>query len=144
MSLVSVAPGAMAAAAAEIASIGANISDASFTAATPTTGVLAAGADEVSAAIAGVFSTHGQQFQTLITQTASFHQHFVHTLTAAIGSYTSAEAGNTAALTANPLQAVQQDLLTAINTPSLAMTQHPLISNGTSRGGAGHRWRRRD
>jgi hypothetical protein len=31
------------------------------------------------------------------------------------------------------LRSVQQDLLTAINSPSLAMTQHPLIGNETSR-----------
>ncbi|WP_230872567.1 PE domain-containing protein, partial [Mycobacterium canetti] len=52
MSLVIVAPESVAAAAADVARIGSSIGVANSAAAAATTSVLAAGADEVSAAIA--------------------------------------------------------------------------------------------
>ena len=63
-----------------------------------TTGVLAAAEDEVSAAIAAVFSAHGQGFQALGAQAAAFHAQFVQALKSSAGSYASAEAANLAAL----------------------------------------------
>ena len=86
----------------------------------------------MSAAIAAVFSAHGQGFQALSAQAAAFHDQFVQALTAGAGSYVSAEAANVAAFTANPAQTIQQDLLGAINAPSLALTGRPLIGNGAS------------
>ena len=98
----------------------------------PTTGVLAAAGDEVSSAIAAAFSAYGQGFQALGAQAAAFHDQFVQALTAGAGSYVSAEAANAAAFTANPLQTLQQDLLSLINAPSLALTGRPLIGNGAN------------
>ena len=54
MSYVIAAPETLAAATADIAGIGTALHDANLTAAAPTTGALAAGADEVSAADHGV------------------------------------------------------------------------------------------
>ena len=68
----------------------------------PTTGVLAPAEDEVSAAIAAMFSAHGQGFQALSARAAAFHDQFVQTLTAGARSYVGAEAANVAAFTANP------------------------------------------
>ena len=60
MSYVVVPPEMVAAAATDLANIGSSLSEASAAAAAPTMGVLAAGADEVSAAIAALFTAHGQ------------------------------------------------------------------------------------
>jgi hypothetical protein len=49
------------------------ISTANAAAATPTAGVLAAAEDEVSEAIASLFSGHAQAFQALSAQAAAFH-----------------------------------------------------------------------
>ena len=118
MSFVIAAPEFVTAAASDLTSLGSTISSATAAAATQTTGVLAAAEDEVSAAIAAVFSAHGQGFQALSVQAAAFHEQFVQALTAGAGSYASAEAANVAAFTANPAQTIQQDLLGLINAPT--------------------------
>jgi PE family len=63
MSFVSVAPEWVSAAATDVAKIGSAISEANTAAALPTTSVLPAAADEVSARIAALFSTHARAFQ---------------------------------------------------------------------------------
>ena len=80
MSFVIAAPEMMTSAATDLATIGSALSDAKAAAATPTTGVLAAAEDEVSAAIAAVFSAHGQGFAALGAQAAAFHDQFVQAL----------------------------------------------------------------
>ena len=62
MSYVIAAPEMLAAAAADVAGIGSSLSDANASATASTTAVVAAAEDEVSAAIASLFSAHGQQF----------------------------------------------------------------------------------
>ena len=86
MSFVIAAPEIIASASSDLASIGTNLSAAHTAAATQTTGVLAAAEDEVSAAIAAVFSAHGQGLQALGAQAAAFHEQFVQALTAGAGS----------------------------------------------------------
>src|SRR6202044_456025 len=100
-SFVNVIPEAMATASSDLTGIGRVISEANTAAAVPTTQVLVAADDEVSAAIASLFSSHGQDFQALSAQASAFHTQFVRTLTAGARSYASAEAGNAAAFTAN-------------------------------------------
>jgi PE family len=102
MSHVIAAPEMMTAAARDLSNIGSALTAAKAAAAAPTTGVLAAAADEVSAAIAALFSAHGQGFQALGAQAAAFHEKFVQALTATAGSYAGAEAANVSALMANP------------------------------------------
>jgi hypothetical protein len=102
MSYLVAAPEFLASAATDLSNIGSTLSAAKSAAAAPTTGVLAAAEDEVSAAIAAMFSAHGQGFQALSAQAAAFHDRFVQTLTAGAGSYVGAEAANVAAFTANP------------------------------------------
>jgi triacylglycerol lipase len=106
MSFVIAAPEFVTAAASDLASLGSTISSANAAAATQTTGVLAAAEDEVSAAIASVFSAHGQGFQALSAQAAAFHAQFVSALTAGAGSYVSAEAAN-----ASPFATFEQAVL---------------------------------
>jgi hypothetical protein len=132
MSFVIATPELVTAAATDLADIGSTLDAVESAAAAPTTGILAAAGDEVSGAIAAAFSAHGQGFQALGAQVAAFHEQFVQALTASAGSYASAEAANAAAFTANPAQTIQQDLLNAINAPSLALTGRPLIGNGAN------------
>ena len=94
MSFVVTAPEMMTASATDLATIGSNLNAAHTAAATRTTGVLAAAEDEVSAAIAAVFSAHGQGFHALGAQAAAFHDQFVKALSGAGCTYTAAEAAN--------------------------------------------------
>lgn len=71
MSFVIAAPGAMTDAATDLASVGWTISAANAAAAARTTHLLAAGADEVSAAITALFSEHASAFQALSAQAAA-------------------------------------------------------------------------
>ncbi len=123
MSYVLATPEMVAAAANNLAQIGSTLSAANAAALAPTTGVLAAGADEVSAAVASLFSGHAQAYQTLGTQAAAFHERFIQALSTAAGAYGSAEAAN-----ASPLQ----QALNVINAPTQTLLGRPLIGNGTN------------
>src|SRR3954466_1028096 len=79
MSYVIAMPEFVTAAASDLAHLGSTLNAASAAAAFPTTGVRAAGADEVSAAVAALFGSHAQTFQTVSTQAAEFHAQFVQT-----------------------------------------------------------------
>ncbi len=125
MSFVIVAPEALMSVASEVAGIGSALNAANAAAAAPTTGVLAAAADEVSAAMAALFGAHAQEYQRLSAQAAGFHAQFVQALNAGVNSYASAEAAN-----ASPLQAVEQQVLGLINGPAQTLLGRPLIGNG--------------
>jgi hypothetical protein len=130
MSFVIAAPERVTAAATDLANVGSSLCEANAAAAAPTTGILAAAEDEVSAAVASLFSGHAQAYQALGAQAAAFHDQFVQTLTAGAGSYASAEAANVAAFAASPAQTVGQDLRGLINAPFVTLTGRPLIGNG--------------
>ena len=132
MSSVIAAPELIATAATDLRNIGSTLSAAHTAAATSTTAMVAAAEDEVSAAIAAVFSVHGQGFQAVGAHAAAFRAQFVQALTAGARSYVSAEAANVAAFTANPAQTIGRDLLGPINAPTLALFGRPLIGNGAS------------
>ena len=126
MSFVIAAPEALVAAASDLAGIGTTLSTANAAAAAPTTRLLAAGADEVSSAIASLFSSYAQDFQALSTRVAAFHDQFVQALNAGAGWYASAEAVN-----------VQQTLLNAANAPAEALLGRPLEVSLTKDSGLG-------
>ena len=127
MSFLVATPEVLTSAAAGLESLGATLNAAHAAAAAPTTGILAAGADEVSGAVSSLFVEYGQVYQALSTQAASFHQQFVQLLNGGAVHYALTEAANT-----NPLQIIEQDLLGAINTPSQLLTGRPLIGNGAN------------
>ncbi|WP_373180774.1 PE family protein, partial [Mycobacterium marinum] len=135
---IAVAPDLVASAANQLERIGSALSAANLTAAAPTTTVMAAGADEVSTAVAALFGGHAQEYQALVARAEAFHQQFVQLMTTGAGSYAAAEAANT-----TPLQAVGQELLAAINGPTQAIFGRPLIGDGAAgtatdpNGGAG-------
>ena len=73
MSFVTVSVEAVSAAASNLAGIGSAVSAANNAAATSTMEVLAAGADEVSAAIAALFNGHGEMYRAVSAQATAFH-----------------------------------------------------------------------
>ena len=92
MSFLLVAPDILQTAAADVAQVGSAVTAGNLAAALPTTEVAAAGADEVSAAIAALFGAHAQQYQAVAARAATYHEQFVSTLNAAAASYVGAEA----------------------------------------------------
>ncbi|WP_373175721.1 PE family protein, partial [Mycobacterium marinum] len=131
---LSVAPDELAAAATELRDVGSIVSTVNAAAAVPTTALWPAAADEVSAAIAALFSSHAQQYQSLSVQVAAYHDQFVRALAAGGASYSLAEAAS-----ASPLE----QLLDLINLPSQTLLGRPLIGDGADgtasapNGGAG-------
>jgi len=104
MSDLTAVPGAIAAAATDVAAIGSTVDAAHMTAAAPTVSVVPAAADEVSAGIANLFSGFAKEYQALAGQASAFQQQFVQHLHASAGSYTAAEAVNAASVAAADIQ----------------------------------------
>lgn len=71
MSFVIAAPEALDSAATDLVVLGSTLGAAQ------TTGIVAAAHDEVSAAIAALFSAHGQAYQAASAQAAAFHTRFI-------------------------------------------------------------------
>ncbi|MGA7054789.1 MAG: PE family protein, partial [Mycobacterium sp.] len=113
MSFVNAVPEYVAAAAADLANIGSTISSANSAAIGPTSGVLAAGADEISATVAALFDAHAQAYQALSAQAAYFHEQFVQLMNGGAAQYALAEAAN-----ASPLQIIQQGALSGADAPA--------------------------
>ena len=97
MSFVTTQPHMLSAAAGDLHGIGSTVSAANAAAASPTTGVIPAAADEVSAATAAQFTAHAQMYQAFSAQAAAIHDQFVATLQTSAGSYLATEAANAAA-----------------------------------------------
>ena len=134
MSYVVAVPEFLGSAATDLSTIGSMLTAANAVAAVPTTGVLAAAEDEVSAAIAAVFSAHGQAYQSLGAQAAAFHAEFVRALSGAGAAYSLSEGANAAPLQVlpPPLQTVVHDVLDVINAPTNVLLGRPLIGPGTN------------
>ena len=111
MSFVIAAPEMVQAAAENLAGLRSTLSEASAAAAGPTTGVVAAAGDEVSAGIAALFGSYGQRYQVLSAQAQAFHGQFVNLLNAGAGAYLSAEAANAEQALASAVNAPVQGLL---------------------------------
>jgi hypothetical protein len=97
MSFVSAQPEDLTAAAGNLQSIGSAVTAQDAAAAAPTTGVVAAAADEVSALTAAQFALHAQMYQAVSAQAAAIHDMFVTTLAGNASSYATTEAANAAA-----------------------------------------------
>jgi uncharacterized protein (DUF362 family) len=97
MSYVTTHPEMLSAAAGNLQDIGAVVSAGNAAAAAPTTGVIPAAADEVSALTAAQFGAHAQMYQDFSAQAAAIHEQFVATLATSAGSYLATEAANAAA-----------------------------------------------
>jgi hypothetical protein len=97
MPFVTTQPEALAAAAGTLQGIGSSLSAQNAAAAGPTTGVVPAAADEVSALTAAQFAAHAQLYQAVSAQASAIHELFVNTLGISSGSYAATEAANAAA-----------------------------------------------
>ncbi len=97
MSFVDIVPEMLSAAADNLQSIGSAVTVQNAAALAPTTALIPAAADEVSALTAVQFAAHAQLYQAVSTQAAVMHQMFVATLAAAANSYAGTEAANTVA-----------------------------------------------
>jgi hypothetical protein len=97
LSFVATQPEALTAAAGNLQVIGSTITAQNATVAAPTTGVVPAAADEVSALQATQFSAYGNLYQQVSAQAAAIHEMFVNTLGVSADSYGTTEAANTAA-----------------------------------------------
>jgi len=97
MAFVNVVPEILSAAAGNLQAIGSAVSARNAAALAPTTGLVPAAADEVSALTAIQFATHAQMYQTVSAQATAMHQMFVSVLAASADSYATAEAANAAA-----------------------------------------------
>ncbi|BBZ44382.1 hypothetical protein MPRM_16630 [Mycobacterium parmense] len=81
-------------AAQDLTAIHSTLGEATASAAAPTTAVIAAAEDEVSAGIASVFSRFGQAFQEISAQAQAFHQQFANLLNSGAAAYLSTEVSN--------------------------------------------------
>jgi hypothetical protein len=123
MSFVNAAPESVAVAATDLARIGSALNASNLAALAPTTGVLAAGADDVSAAVAGVFGAHAEAYQAISAQMTSFQQQFVQQVNAGAAQYAATEAQGVSSM---------QQLQSVASSPVQTLTGHPLIGAAAS------------
>ncbi len=130
MSFVLVAPDVLKTAAADMTQIGSAVMAGNLAAAVPTTEVAAAGADEVSTAIAALFGAHAREYQAAAERAATYYEQFVGNLSAAAASYVGSEAANAASM--------RGALESAVNAPAQAVLGRDLIGyGGPTAAGAG-------
>jgi hypothetical protein len=98
MSFMTTHPEMLAFAAGDLQGIGSAVATGNMTAAAPTTGVVPAAADEVSALTAAHFAAHGVLYQAIGLQATAIHELFVNALATSAGSYAATEAANAAAV----------------------------------------------
>jgi hypothetical protein len=94
MSYVTIQPEMLTAAAGNLASTGSLLSAQNVATAAPTTGLIPAAADEVSALTAAQFSMHAQLYQAVSAQAEAIHDQFVAVLASSAISYATTEAAN--------------------------------------------------
>jgi len=94
MSFVSTQPEALTAAAGVLQGIGSAMSARNAAAAAPTTGVVRAAADQVSAPTAAQFAAQAQMYQAVSAQAAAIQEMLVNTLTTSAGSYAATDAAD--------------------------------------------------
>lgn len=97
MSFVNAQIAELTSAADNLGGLGSSLAAENSIAAAPTTGVVPAAADEVSAITAAQFATHAQMYQVVSAQALAIHEMFVSTLSASAAAYSATEAANVAA-----------------------------------------------
>ena len=133
MSFVSTVPELVESAAGDLENLRSTLGAATATAATPTTGIVAAAQDEVSVAIASLFGAHARQFQFISAQAAAFHGQFVRSLNSSAGAYLGADVANAQQVAAR----VQSAVGSFASAPARfkAVGAPPLLRGGTAAGG---------
>ncbi|OBJ54459.1 hypothetical protein A9W95_16845 [Mycobacterium sp. 1423905.2] len=137
MSFLATAPEMVTAAAENLAGLGSSLGQVTAAAATSTTGVAAAAADEVSLAIAQLFGTFGEEFQAVNAQAAAFQAEFTRLLNGSAAAYVATEVAN-----------AEQNLLGAVTAPAAAAApavpgsayQRLFINTATNLQALGNAW----
>lgn len=123
-----VAPENLITAARNLGVLGSDMQIAHQAAAVPTTEIATAASDEVSAAIAQIFASHGQDFQKLAGQAAAFHDQFTQVLTGSANAYASAEAANAAVLSAAAAPAEDNALVTLVQLGAVILSPFIVVA----------------
>ena len=97
MSFVSIIPEMLSNTAGNLQSVGTALAGENAAAMAPTTGLIPAAADEVSALTAMQFAAHARMYQAVSAQAAAIHRMFVTALATSANSYTATEAANAVA-----------------------------------------------
>jgi len=120
MSFVVAAPEAVTTVAQDLAGIHSSLSQVTAAATGPTTAIVAAAEDEVSAAVAALFGAFGQEYHAVGAQAAAFHEQFVGALNGTAAAYLGAEAENAqlavAAAAPGPYQSLVQNTVANLET----------------------------
>ncbi|WP_236982100.1 MULTISPECIES: PecA family PE domain-processing aspartic protease [Mycobacterium] len=119
-----VSPDLLVSATTDLEMIGTSLVSANTAAAVGTTGLVAASADEISVALATLFTDYGRQYQALAQQVATSYQQFLPRLLEAAQAYATAEAA-----IANHLASTASHL---VNDPVLQVTGRPLYGDGAN------------
>ncbi|WP_156686734.1 PE family protein, partial [Mycobacterium sp. Marseille-P9652] len=125
MSFIVAMPEEFAPASSELTGLGLAVRQAHRAAVNATTQIVPAAGDEVSAAVSALFGNFAQEYYGLSAQGIRFHDQFVRALSGGGLAYAATEAES-----APPLQALQQNILAAINAPAESLLGRPLIGNG--------------
>jgi PE-PPE domain/PE family len=133
MSYVVTEPQMLATAGANLAEIGSALGEAAAAAAGSTTSIAVAADDEVSAVIAKLFSTYGQQFQGISNEVAALHEQFTLALASAAGRYANAEQDSAATLVQSALSQLPASTqpVQAATTPTTFNAYTALVMGGT-------------
>ncbi|WP_136623239.1 PE family protein, partial [Mycobacterium attenuatum] len=137
MSFVTIVPQALECAAMDLAAIGSAFSQATAVVAVPTTGLLPAGADEVSAAMTALLTCHGQTWQAFSRDYEWLHQQFVDLLNGSTFKYWATEIDNAAHNAINTANADSQWLL---GRPMIGNGANGLNGTGQNGGAGGWLW----
>lgn len=129
MSHVIATPQALADAAGNLAKIGSTIKAANSNAGPGLAGVVAPGADPVSAYLMALFSVHAQTYQVAGSHAATLHDQFVQVLQESAGAYAKTEAAN-----ALPMQKA----LGSIGEAGQTAAGHLIGDGANGAAGAGH------
>ncbi|OBK13605.1 PE family protein [Mycobacterium asiaticum] len=127
---MSAVPELIEAAATDLAGLRSTISQATESATAATTSVLPAAADEVSALVAQLFGSHGQDFLATSARAAAFHDEFVNLLSGGAGQYAAAETAAQALLGGTAAGAPAQSIASFAAT--VAAPYETLFANTTA------------
>jgi hypothetical protein len=101
MSFLTAVPEELLAAAGKLGAIGNSLAAQNAGAAEPTSAILPAASDQISAVQAAIFGEYGTLYQQIAAEAQAIHDQFVSVLGLSSGTYSDTESANAAAATAN-------------------------------------------
>jgi PPE-repeat protein len=132
MSFLNTRSQALTAAATRLQHLGSSMAAQNAAAAAPTTGLVPAAADEVSALQAAQFNAYGSWYQQVSAQAAAIHQMLVNTLGSSGGSYGETESANQAATGSTSLSGLLNALSGSGTSGALSGATSPAQTLGLS------------